>query len=65
MRWWVRGDLCNEGLRGEQMKGGKEEGMGEIRKRERREGEEREERKIREPHRATLLGAVTGAVLAS
>lgn len=64
MRWWVKGDLCNEGMRGEQMKRGKEEGMGEIRKRERREGEEMEERNIREPNRATLPGAVTGAVLA-
>lgn len=43
---------------------GKEEGMGKIRKTERREGEEMEERNIREPNRATLLGAVTGAVLA-
>lgn len=48
MRWWVRGDLCNEGLRGEQMKMGKEEGMGKIRKTERREGEERGKRRKKE-----------------
>lgn len=41
MRWWVRGDLCNEGMRGEQMKRGKEEG-------ERRgDGGDKKERKER------------------